>query len=208
LSGKYDYKNVGQCQSDPPSRFERRTVDTMKHMCMSSPDENGFVMDYDQALNLIKETYTNSRQITADCEFSDWQAAKKAYHGQKGFGIDLGKYENFSKEDLVALQNTEGGFIPYIQKGGKLPPIEFVQDFQQKVDDFCNLETTEIIPNAKHYGNTGETSCTMFFNRETRQIVIFNNTSGDFITAEKFRAKYFNKCVDFGQVGKPSKPTN
>lgn len=94
-SGKYDSKSAGNV-SYPPSRFERETLDTMKRMCMSSLDENGFVMDYDQAFNLIKETYTNSRQITADCGFSDWQAAKKAYHGQKG---------------------------------GKLTPIEFVQDF-------------------------------------------------------------------------------
>lgn len=65
-----------------------------------------------------------------------------------------------------------------------------------------------MIPNAKHYGNTDETSCTMFFNRETRQIVLFSHTSGDLITAEKFRAKYFDKCVDSGQLGKPSKPTN
>jgi hypothetical protein len=34
--------------------------------------------------------------------------------GQKGFDIDLGKYRNFSKEDAVTLQNTEGGFIPYV----------------------------------------------------------------------------------------------
>ena len=50
-------------------------------------------MDYDQAYNLINETYPDFMQITGDC----WQAAKKAYHGQKGFGIDLDKYENISK---------------------------------------------------------------------------------------------------------------
>ena len=44
----------------------------------------------------------------------------------------------------------------------------------------------------------------MFFNRETRQITLFNKTSGDLITAEKFRPPYFNKCVDSGQVGKPT----
>jgi len=44
----------------------------------------------------------------------------------------------------------------------------------------------------------------MFFNRETRQIALFNKASGDLITAEKFRGKYFNKCIDSGQVGKPT----
>ena len=44
----------------------------------------------------------------------------------------------------------------------------------------------------------------MFVNRETRQIALFNKTSGDLITAEKFRQNYFTKCIDSGQVGKPT----
>ena len=144
-------------------------------------------------------------QITEDCKITDWQGAKKAYHFQKGFGIDLGKYENISKEDLVTLQNTEGGLIPYVQKGGKLSPKELIRDSQQKIYDFCHLENTEINRDATHYGkNTGETPCIMFFNRETRQIALFNKTSGDLITAEKFRQNYFTKCIDSGQVGKPT----
>ena len=209
LSGKYDSRNVGngQCLSNPPSRFERETLHTMKQMCAASADENGFVMNlnYDEVYNLIKETYGSSMQITEDCKITDWQGAKKAYHFQKGFGIDLGKYENISKEDLVSLQNTDGGLIPYVQKGGKLTPIELIRDCQQKIDDFCHLENTEVIKDAKHYGkNTGETPCIMFFNRETRQIALFNKTSGDLITAEKFRQNYFTKCIDSGQVGKPT----
>lgn len=205
LSGKYDSRNAGnpQCQSNPPSRFERETLHTMKQMCAASADENGFVMNYDEAYNLIKETYGGSMQITEDCKITDWQGAKKAYHFQKGFGIDLGKYQNISKEDLVNLQNTDGGLIPYVQKGGKLPSIELIKDCQQKIYDFCHLENTEINRDVTHYGkNTGERPCIMFFNRETRQIALFNKTSGDLITAEKFRQNYFNKCVDSGQIGK------
>ena len=182
LSGKYNSKNAGngQCLSHPPSRFERETLHTMKQMCAASADENGFVMNYDEAYNLIKETYGGSMQITEDCKITDWQGAKKAYHFQKGFGIDLGKYQNISKEDLVTLQNTDGGLIPYVQKGGKLPPIELIKDCQQKIYDFCHLENTEINRDVTHYGkNTGETTCIMFFNRETRQIALFNKTSGD-----------------------------
>lgn len=55
--------------------------------------------------------------------------------------------------------------------------------------------------------NTGETPCIMFFNRETRQIALFNKTSGDLIRADKFRQNYFTKCIDSGQIGK-GKPTN
>ena len=129
--------------SHSPSRFERETLHTMKQMCAASADENGFVMSYDEAYNLIKETYVSSRQITEYCRITDWQGGKKAYHFQKGFGIDLGKYQNISKEDLVSLQNTAGGLIPYVQKGGKLPPIELITDCQQKIYDFCHLENTE-----------------------------------------------------------------
>ena len=207
LSGKYDSRNAGnpQCQSNPPSRFERETLYRMKQMCAASADENGFVMNYDEAHDLIKETYGGSMQITEDCKITDWQGAKKAYHFQKGFGIDLGKYQNISKEDLVSLQNTDGGLIPYVQKGGKLPPIELIRDSQQKIYDFCHLENTEINRYVTHYGkNTGETPCIMFFNRETRQIALFNKTSSDLITAEKFRQNYFTKCIDSGQVGKPT----
>ncbi len=162
-------------------------------------------MNYDEAYDLIKETYGGSMQITEDCKITDWQGAKKAYHFQKGFGIDLDKYQNISKEDLVTLQNTDGGLIPYVQKGGKLPPVELIKDCQQKIYDFCRLENTEINRGVTHYGkNTGETPCIMFFNRETRQIALFNKTSGDLITAEKFRQNYFTKCIDSGQVGKPT----
>ncbi len=65
LSGKYDSKNAGnpQCPSNPPSRFERETLHTMKQMCAASVNENGFVMSYDEAYNLIKETYPGSKTI-------------------------------------------------------------------------------------------------------------------------------------------------
>jgi len=99
-------------------------------------------------------------QVTEDCKITDWQGAKKAYHGQKCFGLDIDKYENISKEDLIDLQNTKGDLIPYLQKGGRLPPIKFIKDFQQKIHDFCHLENTEVIRDAKHYVmNIGEIPC-------------------------------------------------
>jgi hypothetical protein len=206
--GKYDSKkgNNGQCSSHAPSRFERETLHTINQMCAASADEDGFVMTKDEAYDLIKETYGGYMQINEDCKISDWQGVKKAYHFQKGFDIDLSKYPSISKEDLVALQNSDGGLIKYVQRGGKLPPIEFIKDSQQKVYDFCHLENTEIKLDAKHYGkDTGETPCTMFFNRETQQIALFNQTSGDLITADKFRDKYFTRCINSGQFGNPKK---
>lgn len=109
---------------------------------------------------------------------------------------------NLIKETYTgSMQNTPGGLITYVQKGGKLPSIEFIKDAQQKVYDFCHLEDTEIIPNAIHYAeSTRETPCKMYFNRRTQQIALFNQTSGDLITTDKFRDKTFNKYVESGQV--------
>lgn len=106
--------------------FEASSLQMQKPSLIPQPEYEG--MSYDEASNLIKETYSGSMQITEDCKITDWQSAKKAYHFQKGFGVDLDKYENMSKEDLVTLQNTEqnteqntdGGLIPYVQKAYRI----------------------------------------------------------------------------------------
>jgi hypothetical protein len=38
----------------------------LKQMCAASADENGFVMSYNEAYNLVKETYSGSMQVTED----------------------------------------------------------------------------------------------------------------------------------------------
>lgn len=107
-SSKYDSRNAGnpQCWSNPPSRFERETLHTMKQMCHASADENNFVMSYDEAYNLIKETYSGSIQVTEDLKITDWQAASHLYHG-KGVGVN--------PEDFGIIQDE--GFIKYVQRG-------------------------------------------------------------------------------------------
>lgn len=204
LSGNYDSRNVGngQCLSHPPSRFERETLHTMKQMCHASADENGFLMSRDEALKLVSDTYSGSTQITEDCKVTDWQIAKKAYHFHKGFNMDLDKYDNFGKQDLVNLQNTDGGLITYVQKGGRLPPIEFINDAKKQLTDFCLLEKTEVIKDAKHYGqHSGVTPGIMFHNDETGRIAIFNRTSGDLITTETYKPKAFNKFLEGCYLG-------
>ena len=203
--GKYKPHNAsnGRSLANPPSRFERDTLHKLKQMCSSSADENGFVMSYDEAYNLVKETYAGSMQINEDCRVSEWQTLKKSYHFQKGFNIDLSNYSDITKDDLVNLQKSDGGLIAYVQRGGRLPPLELINDCQNKIYDFCHLQNTEINRNATHYNEkTGKTPSIMFFNRETKQIAIFNRTSGDLITASRFRKIYFDQCVDSGQVGK------
>ena len=204
LSGKYGSKNAGngQCLSHPPSRFERETLHTMKQMCHASADKYGFVMNRDEALKLVSDTYRGSTQITENCKVTDWQIAKKAYHFHKGFNMNLDKYDNFGKQDLVNLQNTKGGLITYVQKGGRLPPLEFINDAKKQLTDFCLLEKTEVIKDANHYGqHSGVTPGIMFHNDETGRIAIFNRTSGDLITTETYTPKPFNKFVEGCYLG-------
>ena len=204
FGGKYDSRNAGnsQCQSNPPSRFEQETLDRMKQMCAASADENGFVMSRDEALKLVNDTYGGSTQITEDCKVTDWQIAKKAYHFHKGFNMDLNNYDNFDKQDLVNLQNTDGGLITYVRKGGTLPPIEFINDAKKQLTDFCLLEKTKVIKDAQHYGqHSGVTPGIMFYNDEIGRIAIFNKTSGDLITTETYKPKPFNKFVEGCYLG-------
>jgi hypothetical protein len=94
----------------------------------------------------------------------------------------------------------ENGFVMSYDEAIKLLQ-ETYPGSMQVTEDF----KIEINRDATHYGkNTGKTPCIMFFNRETRHIALFNKTSGDLITAEKFRQNYFTKCIDSGQVGKPT----
>ena len=84
MTGKYDSRNAGNSQSlaNPPSRFERETLHTMKQMCAASADENGFMMSYDEAIKLLQETYSGSMQVTEELRIGDWQAASHLFHGQ------------------------------------------------------------------------------------------------------------------------------
>ncbi len=78
---------------------------------MSSPDENGFVMDYDTAYNLIKETYQGSLQITNEQSIDYWQACKKIYHAID-FGINPEDY-GMSQKQLMEISDP-GGLIRYV----------------------------------------------------------------------------------------------
>ena len=172
-------------------------------MCPSLPDENGFIKSYEDAFNLIKETYPDTLEISEGCHMTNWQAAKKIYHCLT-FGIELDKYSGFDETDRLKLQQAKGRFIPYVRCGGKLPPIELVHDFQSNVRDFCTNPTTDKNVDAKHFSKI-ETPCIMFFNNETRQIVAFNKTSGDLITLEKYKRGAYAQTVENGIFGCPKK---
>ena len=194
-SGKYDSKNVGQCKSDPPSRFERETVDMMKRMCISSPDENGFVMDYNTAYNLIKETYQGSLQITNEQSIDYWQTCKKIYHAID-FGINP---EDFGMTQSQLNEIGKDGFIAYAQRGNKLPSMEHVRAYQRSLKDICTDPDTVRRDDSKYYYKHGVEPSTVFKN--DRYLVCFNQTSGDLITGDKQRRGTVNQFKKTNKIG-------
>lgn len=40
-------------------------------MCPAQPDKNGFVMTYEEAYDLISETYPGYRNVNEDCKITD-----------------------------------------------------------------------------------------------------------------------------------------
>ena len=207
LNRKYKHQprsNNQQCFA--PSIFDKGTINQMNQMCHITADQEGFFMTRDEALQHIRETYTESTQITKTCKVSDWQIAKKSYHFAEQFGINLNNYKDFTKDDLKQLHNIKGGLVNYIRKGGKLPPVEFVKNARQQLVNFCQDESTQIIEDATHYsGDSDETPAIMFHNNGTGRIAIFNWTSEDFITTETFPERVFNQYVDGKYLGSLTK---
>ena len=68
----------------------------------SSVDENGFVMNYDESYNLVKETYSGSMQITENFKITDWQAASHLYHG-KGVNVNPEDF-GITQAELIKTQ--------------------------------------------------------------------------------------------------------
>jgi len=187
------------CPDKTQFPFEHKYLES-KHMCSASPKEDGFIMSRSDALQLIRETYPGFKQITDKLKVTDWQGAKKCYH-HKGLGVK----PELSRKQLREIR--EDGLVTYVRKGRKLPSIKHVHDIQDSIKRICDLQGTRH-KDAKHYGkNTGETLTIMYYNEDTRQICLFNKSSGDLITADKFNKNYFRKTVDAAQVGKSPSDT-
>ena len=60
------------------SRFELQMADVNDNMCpgLAMADEDGFVMSYQEAHNLVAETYPGYLEVNESCRITDWQAAK------------------------------------------------------------------------------------------------------------------------------------
>jgi hypothetical protein len=196
LSGKYDSRNVGnpQCQLDIPSRFERKTLHTMKQMCAASADENGFVMSYDEAIKLLQETYSGSMQVTKELRISDWQAASHLYHGN-GVGVDPAAFDMTQAQ----LDKLRDGFINYARKGYTLPSIDHVRAYQTSLKNICIDRSTDRRDDSEYYYKHGVERTTVFKN--DRYLVCFNQTTGDLITGDKQRPGTIRKFNETNRIG-------
>jgi len=207
-SGKYDNKGYPNYKSmaNPLSRFERDTLHTMKQMCAASADENEFVMSYEEAHNLVGETYPGYMQVDANCKITDWQAAKHIYHAN-GMGVDLSKY-GFTQQELEKIRGESqykgGGLIAYARKGYRLPPIEMVQDYQLRLKISCEKAPIKRT-NVPYYDVNGAWQSTVFATPKTEDsspiIIAFNESTGDLITGDKQNPTVFKRFRSENYLG-------
>lgn len=197
LNGKYYSKNTwnSQSQSNLPSRFERDTLARMKQMCAASADENGFVMSYDEAYNLVKETYSGSMQVTENFKITNWQAASHLYHGT-GVGVNP---EDFGITQKELMKIIDEGFIKYVQRGNKLPSLEHVRAYQKSLKDICLDPSTDRRDDSEYYYKHGVSPTTTFKNGD--YLVAFNQTTGDLITGDKQRGGTTKKFLQTNKLG-------
>ena len=92
LNGKY-YRKPMQHTSYKSSIFELQMSGVNDNMCpgLVMADENGFVMSYEDAHNLVAETYPGYLEVDESLKITDWQAAKHLYHAN-GMGVDPADY--------------------------------------------------------------------------------------------------------------------
>ena len=204
LSGKYDVKPVQQ-RSHKSSIFDQRMV---KDMCPESgtADKNGFVMSYEEALELVQETYSGSFQINERWKVSDWQGAKHIYHAP-GMGVNPEDY-GFTSKELELIRGEPryegGGLVAYARRGYRLPPIEMIREYQLKIKESCENAPIKRT-NVPYYGKDHCYSATVFATPpepdSSATIVAFNEATGDLITGDRQRRQMFDRFQDQNFLG-------
>ena len=207
LNGKYDRKPM-QHTSYKSSRFELRMAGVNDNMCpgLTMADENGFVMSYQEAHNLVAETYPGYLEVNESCKITDWQAAKHIYHAN-GMGIDPADY-GFTQQELERIRGESrykgGGLIAYARRGYRLPPIEMVQDYQLRLKASCKkgpIKRTKV----PYYDVNGGWQATVFVTPPSEDssgiIIAFNESTGDLITGDKQKNPAFNRFKNENYLG-------
>ena len=207
LNGKYDRKPM-QHTSYKSSRFELKMAGVNDNMCpgLAMSDENGFVMSYEDAYNLVAETYPGYLEMNESCKITDWQAAKHIYHAN-GMGVDISKY-GFTQQELERIRGKSGykggGLIAYARRGYRLPPIEMVQDYQLRLKASCKKAPIKRT-NVPYYDVNGVWQARVFATPPSEDssgiIVAFNESTGNLITGDKQKNPAFNRFKNENYLG-------
>ena len=207
ISGKYNKQpkpmNYSTYRS---SRFQLEMDGVNDNMCSSTPDEEGFVMSYEDAYNLVKETYPGYLEVTENCILTDWQCAKKIYHS-KGMGINPEEY-GFTQKELERIRGEkrykEGGLVAYARRGYRLPTIKMIHDYRSKIKGYCDKATIKRT-SVPYYDINGVWNTTVFAIPATENsssiIISFNESTRDLITADKQKQSTFNRFNDENYLG-------
>jgi hypothetical protein len=191
------------------SRFELEMAGVKDNMCPGSSmaDENGFVMSYEDAKNLVAETYSGYLEVNESYKITDWQAAKHIYHAN-GMGIDPADY-SFTQQELERIRGEArykggGGMIAYARRGYKLPPIEMVRNYQLRLKRSCD-ESPIKITNVDYYDNNGAWKAAVFATPPSEDssgiIIAFNESTGDLITGDKQKKTAFDRFKNENYLG-------
>ena len=155
-----------------------------------------YFLSSDDAIDILEEKYGSSFLSVKKGEFKiqEWQAAKKLEHAIC-FGLDPKNF-NFSQDQ--AKQINKGGIVAYVRQGNQLPSLDFIRSYQNVIKNFCEDQNKSIRNDESLF--RGRPSIT-FFNKETRQVVIFDQETKIFITAYKLAPRQINTYITTGSIG-------
>lgn len=181
----------------------------MNEMCPIQGDENDFVMSYNEAYKLVAETYMGYLEVNENCKITDCQSAKHSYHAP-GMGINPADY-GFTQKDLERIRGEQGykggGLIAYARRGYRLPLVEMVRAYSEKLKESCeqaSIRATKV----PFYDANGKWSTTVYLvppleEEKTGIMIVFNESTKDLITGDKQRRKAFTRLEEEGFIGSP-----
>ena len=112
------------------------------------------------------------------------------------FGI---KPETFNfKQNQARDINLKGGIVGYVRKSKKLPSLDLIRAYQNAIKNFCEDRNQSEVNNESTFRKTPSIT---FFNRETRQVAIFDRKTKIFITAYKLEERSFIKYLETSTIG-------
>ncbi len=150
-------------------------------------------MSRDKALDILITQYghlENPNFIAVEngeLKITDQQAVAKLDHADL-FGINVADF-NFSRKQTQEI-NNKGGLRAYVQRGGTLPSFDLIRAYQNALKTFC--ENRELSSRNNEATARGK-PVIVFSNKDTRQIVIFDAATKEFISAYRIDRDRFDQ---------------